>query len=69
MLRELRKIVGHCNGIRCYMAMLVRAIIVHALDRLSRKLAHQLWLNEGCESAGMALHIAAVPDSTKTPET
>jgi len=38
------------------------------LDRLSRKLAHQLLLSEECEQADVALPIVTMPDSAKTPE-
>ena len=42
--------------------LLVQAVIVHDLDRLSRKLAHQLLLSEEFEQAGVALHRRA-PDA------
>jgi site-specific DNA recombinase len=48
---------------------LVQAVIVHDLDRLSRKLAHQLLLTDEFEQAGVALHIVTQPDQAKTPET
>jgi len=48
---------------------LVQGVIVHDLDRLSRKLAHQLLLSEEFEQAGVTLHIVTMPDSAKTPET
>jgi len=48
---------------------LVQAIFVHDLDRLSRKLAHQLLLSEEFEQAGVALRIVTMPDGAKTPET
>ena len=48
---------------------LVSAVIVHDLDRLSRKLAHQLLLSEEFEQAGVTLHIVTMPDGEKTPET
>jgi site-specific DNA recombinase len=47
----------------------VSAMIVHDLDRLSRKLAHQLLLSEELEQAGVVLHIVTMPDGAKTPET
>ena len=47
---------------------LVQAVIVHDLDRLSRKLAHQLLLSEEFEQAGVTLHIVTMPDGAKTPE-
>jgi DNA invertase Pin-like site-specific DNA recombinase len=47
---------------------LVKAVMVHDLDRLSRKLAHQLLLSEEFEAAGVALHIVTMPDQSKTPE-
>jgi site-specific DNA recombinase len=48
---------------------LVRAVFVYDLDRLSRKLAHQLLLSEEFEQAGVALHFVTMPDGAKTPET
>ncbi len=47
---------------------LVHAIFVYDLDRLSRKLAHQLLLSEEFEQAGVALRIVTMPDGAKTPE-
>jgi site-specific DNA recombinase len=47
---------------------LVHAVFVYDLDRLSRKLAHQLLLSEEFEQAGVALRIVAMPDGAKTPE-
>ena len=47
---------------------LVQAVFVHDLDRLSRKLAHQLLLSEEFEQAGVALRIVTMPDGAKTPE-
>jgi site-specific DNA recombinase len=46
----------------------VHAVFVHDLDRLSRKLAHQLLLSEEFEQAGVALRIVTMPDDAKTPE-
>jgi site-specific DNA recombinase len=48
---------------------LVQAVFVYNLDRLSRKLAHQLLLSEEFEQAGVALRIVTMPDGPKTPET
>jgi site-specific DNA recombinase len=48
---------------------LVSAVIVHDLDRLSRKLAHQLLLSEECEQASVVLHIVTMPAQGKSPET
>src|SRR5438309_305251 len=48
---------------------LVQAVFVHDLDRLSRKLAHQLLLSEEFEQAEVALRIVTMPDGAKTPET
>src|SRR5262245_57732958 len=48
---------------------LVQAVFVYDLDRLSRKLAHQLLLSEECEQAGVALRIVTMPAGAKTPET
>jgi site-specific DNA recombinase len=47
---------------------LVQAVFVYDLDRLSRKLAHQLLLSEELEQAGVALRIVTMPDGAKTPE-
>ena len=47
---------------------LVSAVIVHDLDRLSRKLAHQLLLTEELEEAGVMLHIVTMPATDKSPE-
>jgi len=47
----------------------VQAVFVYDLDRLSRKLAHQLLLSEEFEQAGVALRIVTMPDDAKTPET
>src|SRR6266446_5005229 len=41
---------------------------VYDLDRLSRKLAHQLLLSEEFEQASVALRIVTMPDGAKTPE-
>jgi site-specific DNA recombinase len=46
----------------------VAAVIVHDLDRLSRKLAHQLLLSDELEEAGVTLHIVTMPQEAKTPE-
>jgi site-specific DNA recombinase len=48
---------------------LVQAVIVYDLDRLSRKLAHQLLLSEEFEQAGVALLFVTMPTTAKTPET
>ena len=48
---------------------LVQAVIVYDLDRLSRKLTHQLLLTDELEVAGVVLHVLAMPATTKTPET
>ena len=47
---------------------LVQAVFVHDLDRLSRKLAHQLLLSDEFEQAGVALRIVTMPEGAKTPE-
>jgi site-specific DNA recombinase len=47
---------------------LVQAVFVHDLDRLSRKLAHQLLLSEEFDQASVALRIVTMPDGAKTPE-
>ena len=48
---------------------LVHAVIVYDLDRLSRKLAHQLLLTEEFEQAAVVLHIVSMPHGARTPET
>jgi site-specific DNA recombinase len=47
---------------------LVQAVFAYDLDRLSRKLAHQLLLSDAFEQAGVALRIVTMPDGAKTPE-
>jgi len=47
---------------------LVQAVFVHDLDRLSRKLAHQLLLTDEFEQSGVVLRSVAVPDGVTTPE-
>src|SRR5262249_40627585 len=47
---------------------LVQAVFAYDLDRLSRKLAHQLLLSDEFEQAGVALRIVTMPDGAKTPE-
>jgi site-specific DNA recombinase len=47
---------------------LVVAVLVYDLDRLSRKLAHQLLLSEEFEHAGVLLHVVTMPEGAKTPE-
>jgi site-specific DNA recombinase len=49
-------------------AQLVHAQIVYDLDRLARKLAHQLLLTEECEQHGIPLCVVSMPLSDKTPE-
>lgn len=48
---------------------LVHAVLVHDTDRLSRKLAHQLLLDDEFEHAGVRLLCVTMPTSDKTPET
>lgn len=48
---------------------LVQAVFVHDLDRLSRKLAHQLLLTDEMEVAGVALRVVTMPATDQTPET
>ena len=47
---------------------LVQAMYVYDLDRLSRRLAHQLLLAEELEQAGVTLRIVTMPEEAKTPE-
>jgi site-specific DNA recombinase len=46
----------------------VQAVIVYDSDRLSRKLAHQLLLQDEFDTAGVDLHIVPMPDRSATPE-
>jgi site-specific DNA recombinase len=48
---------------------LVRAVFVYDWDRLSRKLAHQILLDEEFEQAGVALRFPTMPNAAKSPET
>jgi site-specific DNA recombinase len=48
-------------------ARTIAAVLVYDLDRLSRKLVHQLILTEECERAGVALHFILSPTDT-SPE-
>src|SRR5438445_9447814 len=47
---------------------LVQAVFVHDLDRLSRKLAHQLLLSDEFEQSGVGLRIVTMPEGATTPE-
>jgi site-specific DNA recombinase len=47
---------------------LIQAVFIYDLDRLSRKLAHQLLLSEEFEQAGVALRIVTMPEGAATPE-
>src|SRR5262249_10651005 len=47
---------------------LVQAVFLYDMDRLARKLAHQLLLTEEFEQAGVALRIVTSPEEAKTPE-
>jgi site-specific DNA recombinase len=47
---------------------LIQAVLVHDIDRLARKLAHQLLLTEEFEQASVALQSVTMPDGAKTPE-
>ena len=46
----------------------ITAIVVHDIDRLSRKLAHQLLLTEEFAQAGVRLHICLLPTVDDSPE-
>jgi site-specific DNA recombinase len=58
-LKTLRDMVQHCQ---------IQAAITYDLDRLSRKLAHQLLMADEFEQAGIALHVVSMPTAEKTPE-
>jgi site-specific DNA recombinase len=51
----------------CVRARTIAAVLVYDLDRLSRKLVHQLMLTEECERAEVALHFVLSPADT-SPE-
>jgi site-specific DNA recombinase len=54
--------------VRAYVrARTIAAVLVYDLDRLSRKLVHQLILTEECERGEVALHFALSPTDT-SPE-
>jgi site-specific DNA recombinase len=46
----------------------VQAVIVHDLDRLSRRLAHQLLIDDECREHDVKLHIVTMPEHADTPE-
>jgi site-specific DNA recombinase len=46
----------------------VQAVVVYDLDRLARKLAHQLLLTDECDRHGVGMHVASMPLSDKSPE-
>jgi len=46
----------------------IQAVITYDLDRLSRKLAHQLLVSEECAQSGIALHVVTLPAGEKSPE-
>lgn len=46
----------------------IQAVIVYDMDRLSRKLAHQLLLTEELEQYSVMLHIVTMPATDKSPE-
>ena len=47
----------------------IHALIVYDLDRLSRKLAHQMLLSDELEQAHVTFHEVIMPTGAKTPET
>jgi site-specific DNA recombinase len=58
-LMKLRTLVQH---------QLIHAVFVYDLDRLSRKLAHQLMLCEEMDTCGVSLHVVAMPHNDRSPE-
>jgi site-specific DNA recombinase len=46
----------------------IDAVVIHDMDRLSRKLAHQLLLDEEFGQAGVQLHVVTMPNTDKSPE-
>jgi site-specific DNA recombinase len=47
----------------------IQAVIIYDMDRLSRKLAHQLLLNDELEDATIKLHVVTMPAGDNSPET
>lgn len=46
----------------------IQAVIIHDLDRLSRKLAHQLLLMDECAQRNVVLRMVLSPDTDDSPE-
>lgn len=47
---------------------LVAAVFIYDLDRLSRKLAHQMLLSDEADAAGVSFRFVTMPDGARTPE-
>jgi site-specific DNA recombinase len=47
---------------------LIQAVIVYDADRLSRVLAHTLFLRDECQQAGVVLHVVTTPSGDMSPE-
>jgi site-specific DNA recombinase len=47
---------------------LIQAVIVYDADRLSRSMAHTLFLRDECQQAGVALHVVTAPSGDMSPE-
>jgi site-specific DNA recombinase len=47
---------------------LIQAVIVYDADRLSRVLAHTLFLRDECHQAGVVLHLVTAPSGDMSPE-
>jgi DNA invertase Pin-like site-specific DNA recombinase len=47
---------------------LIQAVIVYDADRLSRVLAHTLFLRDECHQAGVVLHVVTAPSRDMSPE-
>jgi site-specific DNA recombinase len=46
----------------------IAALVVYDLDRLSRKLAHQVLISEELERAGVTLYVVTMPNLDRSPE-
>jgi site-specific DNA recombinase len=46
----------------------IQALICFDLDRISRRLAHQLLIDDECRERGVSFHIVTMPDDDNSPE-
>jgi site-specific DNA recombinase len=59
-LTTLRELVRHRQ---------IQSLVIYDIDRLSRKLAHQLLLSDELERHNVTLLVATMPNQEKNPET